>query len=101
MFEASGCAPPAIPVKAQKPSGKTKSKSKGAELRFNRAEMIFLLSSDITSRVNHSALEVHAAFGPWVASLDQSCTFGCAMLHQGWWKRTRAHGYKSYFTLPA
>lgn len=74
MFEASGCAPPAITVKALKPSDKTKTKSKRAQLSFNRAEMIFLLSSDMTRRANHSPLEGHAALGLWVASLDQSCT---------------------------
>lgn len=76
MFEASGCIPPAIPVKAQKPSDKTKTKNKEAQLRFNRAEIIFLLSSDITSRMNHPTLEDDTAFGQWVASLDQSCTSG-------------------------
>lgn len=74
MFEASGCAPPVIPVKAQKPSDKTKTENKEAQLGFNRAETIFLPSSDITSRVNCSPLEGHTAFGPWAASLVPSCT---------------------------
>lgn len=63
MFEASGCVPPAIPMKARKPSDKTKTKNKEAQLRFNRSEIIFLLSSDITSRVNHPTLEDDTAFG--------------------------------------
>lgn len=49
VFEANDCAPHAIPVKAQKPSDKTKTENKEAQLRFNRAEIIFLPSSDITS----------------------------------------------------
>lgn len=76
MFEASGCVPPEILLKAQKPSDKTKTKNKEVQLRFNRTEIIFLLSSDIISRVNQPPLEGHATFGPWVTSLDRSHTSG-------------------------
>lgn len=59
-FEASGCVPP---VTAQKLSDKTKTKKQETQLTFNRAEMIFLPSSDVTSKANHPPLRVTLLLG--------------------------------------
>lgn len=99
VFKASCCVLPEIPVRAEKPLHKTKENNKEAQPRFNRAEMISLLTADITSRENHPLLEGR---GLLVASLDQSCTsrtLHASCFTQGSGRRLQhTLNYQRYFT---
>lgn len=86
-FEASGCAPP---VMAQKLSDKAKTKNQETQFLLDRAEVIFVPSSDVTSKTNHPPLEGHTASRPWLTSLDDLAPQEL-WRHQEWWKRTAAH----------
>lgn len=93
VFKASCCVLPEIPVRAEKPLHKTKENNKEAQTRFNRAEMISLLTADTTSRANHPLLEGRGllAMGSITGPVLYLKDFACIMLHPGQWKKAAAH----------
>lgn len=92
VFKASCCALPEILVRTEKPLDKTKKNNKVAQPRFNRAETIFLLTEDITGRVNHPPLGGHGflAMGSITGPILHLKNFACTMLHPGQWKKAAA-----------